>query len=141
MTQNALHPAAPQVKAMMVQDQNAPVYMLNLLKFKDKADYRDGEDISGREAYGRYAKSFNEIMGPHGVTSIHGGDILLTLIGDRGGDVAASDWDMMALVMYPSAAQMIELTSSDAYRKIHYHRKAGLEGQILLACNADGAFS
>jgi len=142
MIRNALHPTPPQVKAMMAQDQNAPIYMLNLLKFKDKADYRDGEDISGRAAYGRYAKAFDEIMAPHGVTSIHGGDILLTLIGDnKSKDLAASDWDMMALVTYPSAAKMIELTSSDAYRKIHYHRKAGLEGQILLACNAKGMFS
>jgi len=140
-TNNALHPTAPQVKAMMAQDQNAPVYMLNLLTFKDKADYRDGEDVSGRTAYDRYAKAFNEIMAPHGVTSIHGGEILSTLIGADAPDAAGSDWDMMALIMYPSAAKMIELTSSEAYRKIHYHRKAGLEGQILLTCNSGGAFS
>jgi len=105
------------------------------------ADYREGEDVTGREAYGRYAKAFNEIMKPHGVTSIHSGDILLTLIGETASNISESDWDMMALVVYPSAAKMIELTSSEAYRKIHYHRKAGLKGQILLTCNAQGAFS
>ena len=141
MTDNALHPADPQVKAMLALDQSAPVYMLNLLTFKDKAEYRDGEDISGRAAYARYAKAFNEIMAPHGVTSIHGGDILSTLIGSGAPDISGSEWDMMAVVMYPSAAKMIELTSSEAYRKIHYHRKAGLAGQVLLTCNAAGAFS
>jgi len=141
MTKNALHPTELQVKAMMGQDPDAPVYMLNLLTFKDKADYRDGEDMSGRAAYERYAKAFNEIMAPHGVTSIHSGTILSTLIGDNVPDGAGSDWDMMALVMYPNAAKMVELTSSEAYRKIHYHRKAGLKGQILLTCGAQGAFS
>ncbi len=141
MLENALHPTQAQVNAMMAQDQNAPVYMLNLLKFKDKADYDDGEDVSGRTAYARYAKAFNEIMSPHGVTSIHDGDILSTFIGSGAPAEAKSDWDMMALVMYPSAAKMVELTRSKAYRQIHYHRKAGLDGQILLTCNAQGLFS
>ncbi|MEP1230959.1 MAG: DUF1330 domain-containing protein [Litorimonas sp.] len=141
MTQNALHPTQAQLTAVQAQDDNAPVYMLNLLKFKERATYTDGQGMSGREAYERYAKGFTEIMTPHGVTSIYGGAILSTLIGTHAPNEAGSDWDMVALVMYPSAAKMVELTSSKAYRKIHYHRKAGLDGQILLACNADGVFS
>lgn len=140
MTEIALHPTPAQVKTMLANDDGKPVYMLNLLKFKDKAEYKDGEDISGRDAYGRYTQGFNEIMSPHGVKSVYGGDILSTLIGTGAPDEAGSEWDMAAVIVYPNAAKMIELTSSDAYRKIHYHRKAGLSGQLLLACNDMGLF-
>ena len=42
--------------------------MLNLLKFKPKAEYKDKRptDLTGRQAYGLYGAGFEEIMAPLG---------------------------------------------------------------------------
>ena len=61
-TLNALDPTPEQIKAFLAHKKaGEPVYMLNLLKFKDRATYKDGEDISGRDAYARYAKALSAI--------------------------------------------------------------------------------
>ena len=54
--ENALGPEPEQVQNFLAVE--GPVMMVNLLKFREKAAYPDGRDaeISGREAYGRYAR-------------------------------------------------------------------------------------
>ena len=132
---NALHPTDTQIREFMKSAGDSPVHMVNLLKFKTRATYKDGEDVSGETAYRRYAKGFADYVRPHGVVPTYGGKAMATLIGD-----GPEAWDAIAIVKDPSAKLMIELTSSDAYRKIHKHRRAGLEGQILIACDDGGIF-
>jgi len=132
---NAIHPTPEQIDRFIAASGDAPVYMVNLLKFKDRATYKDGEDISGADAYQRYATGFADYVRPHGVEPIYGGKNLATLIGE-----GLEAWDAVAIVKYPSAKLMIELTSAEGYRKIHKHRRAGLEGQLLIACDNSGIF-
>lgn len=138
-TLNALDPTPEQIKAFLGHAKaGEPVFMLNLLKFKDKATYKDGEDISGREAYGRYAKAFGEMVRAAGLSdfaTIFGGNANSFMIGQGEGE-----WDAVALVKYPDAATMFKMVSSDEYRKIHKHRRAGLEGQLLISCDGSGVF-
>ncbi|MGB0906179.1 MAG: DUF1330 domain-containing protein [Maricaulaceae bacterium] len=145
MMLNALDPTPEQIKAFLVhKGADQPVYMLNLLKFKVRATYKDGEDVSGREAYSRYAKAFGEMVrasGHEASETTFGGSMNAVLIGDaNGGDASKPDWDAVALVKYPNAKTMFEMVSSDEYRKIHYHRRAGLEGQLLISCDDGGVF-
>ena len=139
MSEIALEPLPEQVKAFLGNHpEGEPVYMLNLLKFKARATYHDGEDISGKDAYGRYAKAFGEMvtsLNIDGVHSVFGGQVGSWLIGQGEGE-----WDAIAIFRYPDAKTMFETVSSDAYRKIHKHRKAGLEGQLLIACDGSGIF-
>lgn len=53
---NQLHPSPEQGKAFFSAEDDGPMCMVNLLKFKDKADYPDGAEpeLSGRDAYLRY---------------------------------------------------------------------------------------
>jgi len=137
-TLNALDPTPQQIKDFLSHKQaNEPVFMLNLLKFKDKATYKDGEEISGREAYGRYAKAFGEMVRDAGVTAdtIFGGNANAWMIGEGEGE-----WDAVAIVKYPDAATMFKMVSSEEYRKIHKHRRAGLAGQLLISCDGSGVF-
>jgi hypothetical protein len=55
--ENAVYPSAEGIRALG-QDLSTKIAMLNLLKFREKAIYKDGrsENISGREAYMRYAR-------------------------------------------------------------------------------------
>lgn len=139
MTEIALDPLPEQVKAFLSNHpEGEPVYMLNLLKFKTRATYFDGEDISGAEAYGRYGEAFGKLVASKnidGAHSVFGGKIGSWLIGQGEGE-----WDAVAIFRYPDAKTMFETVSSEDYRKIHKHRKAGLEGQLLIACDGSKIF-
>ena len=139
MSDIAIDPLPEQVQAFLAKHpEGEPVYMLNLLKFKARATYHDGEDISGKVAYGRYAKAFGDYVNGlniEGAQAVFGGKIGAWLIGQGEGE-----WDSIAIFRYPDAKTMFETVSSEAYRKIHRHRKAGLEGQLLIACDGRGVF-
>ena len=137
-TLNAIEPTPEQIKKFL-SDKKAgePVYMLNLLKFKDKATYKNGENVSGREAYARYASAFSKLVKDKKIEGggAWGGNMNSWLIGQGEGE-----WDAIGIFKYPSAEIMIETVSSDEYRKIHKHRRVGLEGQLLISCDNKGVF-
>ena len=139
MSDIAIDPLPEQVKAFLANHpEGEPVYMLNLLKFKKRATYHDGEDISGAQAYGRYGEAFAKLVASkniEGAYSVFGGKIGSWLIGQGEGE-----WDAVAIFRYPDAKIMFETVSSEDYRKIHKHRKAGLEGQLLIACDGSKIF-
>ncbi len=139
MSEIAVEPLPEQVKAFLAKHpEGQPVYMLNLLKFKVQATYHDGENISGAAAYARYGEAFAKLVASKnidGAHSVFGGKIGAWLIGQGEGE-----WDAVAIFRYPDAKTMFETVSSDDYRKIHKHRKAGLEGQLLIACDSGGMF-
>ncbi len=136
-TLNALDPTPEQIKAFLASNEEGkPVYMLNLLKFKEKATYKDGENVSGRTAYSRYAKALSQMVeGQAGFGAIFGGNAQAWMIGQGEGE-----WDAVAIFTYPDAKTMFETVSSDAYRKIHKHRRAGLAGQLLICCDNEAVF-
>ena len=59
---NMLTPNQEQMDGFLEGDSDSPISMVNLLKFKDKAEYADGRDskLSGREAYFIYATEVKE---------------------------------------------------------------------------------
>ncbi len=142
-TQNAVEPTPEQIEAFLAgHEDGEPVFMLNLLKFKDRATYHDGEDVSGAEAYGRYAKAFGQMLrdqGLEGSETVFGGRVLDFMIG-QDSDVPGGEWDAVAVVRYPDRKAMFAAVSNPEYRKIHKHRKAGLAGQLLIACDGSGVF-
>ena len=62
--ENAVYPTTDGIRALGQDKSPTKVAMLNLLKFRDKALYKDGraDDISGREAYERYANAMTKIV-------------------------------------------------------------------------------
>ena len=133
---NAIHPTQEQIDELLNASGDAPIYMVNLLKFKPRATYKDGEDISGREAYARYANALSAMVkDQEGFGAIFGGSANAWLIGEGEGE-----WDAVGIFTYPDAKTMFATVSSDDYRKIHKHRRAGLAGQLLICCDNDGVF-
>lgn len=139
MSEIAVDPLPEQVKAFLANHpEGQPVFMLNLLKFKKRATYKDGEDISGAGAYARYGEAFAKLVASlniDGAHSVYGGKMGSWLIGQGEGE-----WDAVAVFRYPDAKTMFATVSSEAYRKIYKHRKAGLEGQLLIACDDGNIF-
>ena len=135
--QNILQPTGDQVRAFRDRATGEPIAMLNLLKFKERAEYEDGRptDLSGIEAYGLYAKAFREIMEPRGVKILYAGEARGVLIG-AGDDL----WDEVAIIQYPSTQVMLDMLRDETYQQAQQHRAAGLEGQLLIECGSGQTF-
>ena len=125
----ATQPRSEQIKALVENDKGGPIRMLNLLKFREFADYGDDTGISGAEAYQRYAAEVVKIISNLGGEVVFSGRANTLVIGD--GEL---EWDMVSIVQYPSVAAFIGMTSSEEYQKIHVQREAGLEHQLLVEC-------
>jgi uncharacterized protein (DUF1330 family) len=108
-----------------------PVVMLNLLKFKKQATDGSG---TGAEAYGRYGEAAVKFVEERGGKILWQGRAEQLLVGEP--DV--QDWDVVALVQYPSRKSFLEMVSNPDYMKSHGHREAGLEKTVLLACRQVG---
>jgi hypothetical protein len=104
-----------------------PMWALNLMHYRDVADYRDGRDtaISGREADDRYA--------PFGPLAEVGARIVL--VADVVEQLAGHDvrWDRVAVVRYPSRRAIAELEQLPSFRELHHHKEAGMARTIVAA--------
>lgn len=127
--ENHVYPTQSRVAALFTDDSPDRVVMLNLLKFRDKAEYPDGRasELSGREAYHLYGTAMQAIVENNGGRVVFGGDIASVVIGEVG-----ELWDTCVLVEYPSAAAFATLVASPEVLEASVHRAAGLEGQLLL---------
>jgi uncharacterized protein (DUF1330 family) len=126
---NAHQPTREQMRALQQQDSGEPIYMLNLLKFREQAAYADGRAtaLSGEEAYAIYGRAMTRMVLEAGGKLVFSGRVEGTMVG-----VVEESWDSVAVMMYPSLAVMGQITGSAAYAEIHVHRDAGLAGQILI---------
>ena len=61
---NAVSPSQAQLEGFLDPNAKGPIYMLNLLSFKEKAEYADGREttLSGKEAYQIYAAGVSEVI-------------------------------------------------------------------------------
>ena len=127
--ENHVYPTQERVMTLMGDTSGAPIVMLNLLKFKDKAVYEDGRatTLTGREAYQIYGAAMQNIIEQGGGKVLFGGDIASLVIGD-----VEDLWDTCVLVEYPSAAAFAAIVTSPQVAEIGVHRAAGLEGQLLI---------
>jgi uncharacterized protein (DUF1330 family) len=127
----ASQPRPEQFEALVAHKPDGSLYMLNLLKFKEKAEYEDGRktDLTGEQAYGLYAAGVTKIIDEMGGGLVWGGKANVLLIGD--GDL---EWDAVGIMRYPSFEDFAGMTQSEAYQKIHVHRDAGLAHQVLINC-------
>lgn len=120
---------------------NEPLRMVNLLKFRDVADYAtdtgarsasdDRDDpapgATGEEAYALYA------------------EVALRKVAERGGRVVtllgchphlvgdpATSWDQVAIIEYPGREAFLDMVEDPEYVEALRHRTAGLERTELI---------
>jgi len=127
--ENALAPEPDNIREFMGVE--GPVLMVNLLKFREKAAYPDGRDpeLSGREAYERYAEEMEKLLQAHGGGIVFSAEVAGILLGQVG-----ELWDHVGIARYPSSKTLIEIASSEKFQEIEVHRTAGLAGQLNLTC-------
>ena len=124
---NAVMPNEDQIKEFSEQGEDKPIYMVNLLKFKEKANYPDKRetDLTGEEAYAIYAEEVAGHLEKVGGKPLFGGEVERLMLGE-----VEDLWDAVAIAKYPSRKAMFDMTMDPEYQKIHVHRDAGLEGQL-----------
>lgn len=127
--ENAVLPRGEQLQALLGAPGEGPIVMLNLLKFRERADYgeRDDPPCSGREAYARYGDRMRDFVLSRGARILFTGRADALVIGE-----VAELWDAVALVEYPSRQAFVEIATAPELSGFHYHRAAGLAGQLLI---------
>lgn len=125
---NEVLPTDPeQLKSLMEKGPDGPIYMVNLLKFKEKAEYEDGRqtNLSGRDAYMLYGRAVEKILPKFGGKLIFAGNVTHLSIGQ-----VEELWDEVAIAQYPDRASMVRMSMSDEWLEAAVHRSAGLKGQL-----------
>jgi len=124
---NAVYPPHEQFQSFFETTDDGPFVMVNLLKFKDRAEYADDPSIqiSGREAYEIYGVEVSKLVEGGGGRIVFTGDVTGIIVGE-----VDQLWDMVALAEYPSHPAFMEMMLSPEWAAIEHHRLAGLAGQL-----------
>jgi len=130
--EHALEPTEAQLNAILATGKSGEVHMLNLLKFREFAAYEDGRDadMPGRDAYlHRYGAPMIDMVMKAGGSLKFSSVPSALLVGEM-----EMPWDMVAIITYPSIKTLLEISMTPQFQEIAVHRKAGLEGQLLIPC-------
>ncbi|MBU2997584.1 DUF1330 domain-containing protein [Cellulophaga baltica] len=109
------------------------IVMLNLLKFRQKADYtnlgqiKPDNEVSGKEAYKLYMKNTLPELKKVGSRIIYYGKSNGFLIGPE-----SEKWDAILIVEHESVLKFMEFAKNKNYLQNVGHRTAGLEDSRLL---------
>lgn len=112
------------------------IVMLNLLKFKVRADYTNFKElkpikeISGEEAYQLYIDNTLPELEKAGSRIVYFGKSQNFLIGPN-----TENWDAVLLVEHESVIKFMEFAENPDYLKNAGHRTAALEDTRLLPTN------
>ncbi|MYR08228.1 DUF1330 domain-containing protein [Gordonia sp. SID5947] len=104
-----------------------PITMLNLLRFRDEADYSQAAElapqqpISGEDAYRIYGRAATPHLEKAGAEVVFHGDCGPTVIGP-----VDEQWDSILLVRYPNPAAFRQMVTDPEYQSLARHRTAAI---------------
>lgn len=109
-----------------------PIFMLNLIRFKDEADYGEGSEFSskgwtGEQAYAEYSRISSPIARRVGGKVAFAALPQLNLIGPE-----HEQWDVAFVVSYPNLASFLALVNDPEYAQHAFHRKAAVADSRLV---------
>ncbi|MBL6688972.1 MAG: DUF1330 domain-containing protein [Pseudomonadales bacterium] len=124
---NKVVPNEEQLKGFLESSHDGPIYMLNLLKYKEKAEYEDGREtqLTGAEAYAIYGAEVVGHLAKVGGAPMFSAKVERLMLGE-----VEELWDSAAIAMYPNRKAMMDMMSSPDYQASAVHRAAGLAGQL-----------
>jgi uncharacterized protein (DUF1330 family) len=116
----SLEPTAEQFAVLAARPADAPVVMVNLLKFKPEG---------GVESYLQYGQEVVPHLEGVGAKLRYAGGAPSVVIGDG----ERPWWDVILIVEYPTPQAFIDMVTTREYAKVHEHRAAGLDRGDLIA--------
>jgi uncharacterized protein (DUF1330 family) len=115
------------VEGLQGLERDAPVVMLNLMRFHERSLDGDG---SGWDAYLRYSAVTVPMIKARGGTLLWTGEARAVALGPQAGN----DWDFVALVHYPSVNAFLDMMTSEAYEtQADPHRRNGCAEHVIIA--------
>lgn len=104
-----------------------PIFMVNMLKFRDHAEYSDGRetDLTGREAYHLYAKVAERLIRGIGGEVTFDGDVTFLNTGE-----VEELWDEIMIARYGQRSDLVDMVRTDEWKAAAVHRVAGLKGEL-----------
>ncbi len=107
-------------------EDDGPVWMVNLMKYREVADYADGREstISGKEADDLYTPL--DSLAAVGAEIAFAGNVDQQLLGD------GTEWDRVGIVKYPTRKSFIDMQSLPSFQESHKHKDAGMEFTIVM---------
>ena len=118
-----LEPTPEQFAALASRPADAPVVMVNLLKFKTPG---------GLESYLQYGREVAPHLERVGATLRYAGAAPTVVIGEGERPL----WDAILIVEYPTPQAFIDMVTTPEYAEVHEHRAAALERGDLIATSA-----
>jgi len=120
--------------ATRAPEDDGPIYMVNLMKYREVAEYGEGSGpdgaISGREADDRYNPA--SVLSKIGATIVFVADV----DGMHAGD---DDWDRIAVVRYATRKSFIDMQARRDFAAKHEHKAAGMLRTIIVCCRPEDA--
>ena len=132
-------PTQEQGRDFVQSGRTGPVDMLNLLRFREVADYSASPElepetpISGEEAYRLYIANTMPYLTESGGQVLHswkGGDSLIGPAGER--------WDWVLVVRHRDVQTFVSFATNEGYLKGVRHRTAALADSRLLPMSSFG---
>ncbi|MCB2056585.1 MAG: DUF1330 domain-containing protein [Novosphingobium sp.] len=109
-----------------------PIHMLNLIKFRELADYPEGhpmhgKGLTGAEAYAIYREGFQRVVAGDGAAMVWEAPMECVVTGPDG------EWDEAFVMGYPDSATFMAMVRNEEYvRDVVPHRTAAVADSRLI---------
>ena len=132
MTERYIDPSPANFQAFKDLPRDEPIHMLNLLLYRDKAEYPEGHENaakgwSGRRAYEEYGKTSGPIFAGVGGSIVWRGAFQTMVTGP---DIR--EWHDGFVAQYPNSAAFFEMIKNPDYQKAVVNRTAALVDSRLI---------
>ena len=132
MSEAHVDPTRAAFDAFKALPRDEPIWMLNLVRYRDVADYPEGHalhgaGLSGAEAYRRYGKDSEPIFTRVGGSVVWRGAMQVMLTGP-----ADEHWDAIFIAHYPTAGAFLAMVTDPDYREAVKHRQAAVATSRLV---------
>ena len=133
-----IDPTREQFEAFKALPRDTPIQMLNLIRYKDLAEYTPdhpnvGKGLTGRQAYAEYGRAIAPILARVGARRQWGGGKLECVVTGPG----EREWEDAFVMGYPNAAAFLEMVTDPEYRRHVAHRTAAVADSRLIRFGAE----
>ena len=109
-----------------------PIHKLNLIRFRDLAEYPEGhanhgKGLTGAEAYAIYLEEFQKLVADDGAAMVWEAPLECVVTGPAG------EWDEAFVMGYPNSAAFMKMVKNEDYvRDALPHRTAAVADSRLI---------
>jgi hypothetical protein len=111
---------------------DTPIHMLNLIKFRDVAEYPEGhpnhgKGLTGKQAYAAYLEGFQHVVADDGAAMVWEAPMECVVTGPEG------EWDEAFVMGYPNSGVFMAMVKNEEYiRDVVPHRTAAVADSRLI---------